>query len=315
VSEMKSLAMQVHIKASLDAVYRALTTADAVQAWLAESADIDLAAGRFLFWGAATPFNPSQHDKGMTLLAHEADRLLKFAWNLGQAASKVTVLLRSMDAEGTALTLIHQREEQKEPETFTLEDFWFVHLENLRRYIDGKPCEARVDFSRPMTGDIKHSLVSTASPETIFSVLTRPNLMERWIANQARIELEPGGAYDLGWGVEGIRIVDFARNQWLTISWQMADEAPTRATWRLERSGGATRIHFDHSGFAPDYPNNGIWIGWLNYLNWIRSVAEYGETWLPPAISLEGHPWAQIYPKSMHEMQEKLVQSDLQLDA
>lgn len=315
MSETKSLAMQVHIEASADAVYRALTTADALRAWLAESADIDLAAGRFQFWGAATPFNPSRHDKAVTLLAHEDDRRLNFAWQLGQAASTVAIALRDLGAGRTALSLIHQREGSQEAETFTLEDFWFVHLENLRRYVDGKSSEARVDFSRPMTGDIKHSLASTASPEAVFSVLTRPELVERWIANQARIELEPGGAYDLGWGVEGIRIVDFARNQRLTISWQMADEAPTRATWRLERSGSQTRIHFDHSGFEPDYPNNGIWIGWLNYLNWIRSVAEYGETWLPPAIPLEGNPWAQIYPRSMHDMQGKLLLSDLQTDA
>ncbi|MCY4020761.1 MAG: SRPBCC family protein [Chloroflexi bacterium] len=312
---MKSIAMQVHIDASPSAVYRALTTTDGAQAWLSESADIDLAAGRFLFWGLATPFNPSRDDKHLTLLAHKVDRLLKFTWNLGQAASKVTILLRGLDAERTALTLIHQREGQTEAETFTLEDFWFVHLENLRRYIDGKSCEARVDFSQPMTGDIEHTLDSTTSPERIFAVLTRPNLIERWIANQAQVELKPGGEYDLGWGIEGIRVVDFADNQGLTISWQMGDEAPTRATWRLERLAGKTRIRFDHSGFSPDFPNNGIWIGWLNYLNWIRSVAEYGETWRPPAIPLDGHPWAQIYPKSMHEMQEKLVQSDLQLDA
>lgn len=315
MSEIKSLAIQVHIEASPGAVYRAISTTDAVQAWLAESADIDLDAGRFRFWGAATPFNPSQHETGMTPLAHEADRLLQFAWDMGPLASTVTIRLRELGDERTALTVIHQREEQTETEPFTLEDFWFVHLENLRRHIDGKSCQARVDFSVPMTGDIKHSLASTASPETIFSALTNPNLMERWIANQARVELELGGAYDLGWGIEGIRVVDFARNERLSINWQMGDEAPTRATWRLERSAGETRIHFDHSGFAPDFPNNGIWIGWLNYLNWLRSAAEYGPMWQPPAIALAGNPWAQIYPKSMHEMQAKLIQADLQLHA
>ncbi len=310
---MKSLAMQVHIKAGAPAIYRALTTPESAQAWLAESADIDLAAGRFLFWGAATPFNPSRGDKHQTLLAHEADRLLKFAWDPGHSASEVTIALRELDAERTALTLIHQHEEQQWSEAFTLEDFWFVHLENLRRNIDGKSSEARVDFSAPMTGNIKHTLESSASPEAVFSALTRPNLMERWIANRAQIALKPGGTYDLGWGIEGIRVLDFAQNQRLSISWQMGDEDPTRASWRLERLAGKTRIRFDHSGFTPDFPNNGIWIGWLNYLNWLRSVAEYGETWQPPAIPLDGHPWAQIYPKSMHEMQDKLVQSELQL--
>ncbi len=312
---MKSLAMQVHIGASASGIYRALTTTDAVQAWLAESADIDLAAGRFLFWGVETPFNPSQDDQHQTLLAHEADRLLKFAWDPGHSASEVTIALRELDAERTALTLIHQHEEQQWSEAFSLEDFWFVHLENLRRNIDGRSSEARVDFSAPMTGNIEHTLESSASPEDVFSALTRPSLMERWIANRAQIALKPGGTYDLGWGIEGIRVLDFAQNLRLSISWQMGDEVPTRASWRLERLAGKTRIRFDHSGFTPDFPNNGIWIGWLNYLNWLRSVAEYGETWQPPAIPLDGHPWAQIYPKSMHEMQDKLVQSDLQLDA
>ena len=211
--------------------------------------------------------------------------------------------------------MIHQRDEQQNGETFSLEDFWFVHLENLRRFLDGKSCEARVDFSRPMTGNIKHALDSTASVERIFDVLTQPRWMERWIASQAQVALIPGGKYDLGWGVEGIRVVDCELNKRLTISWQEADEAPTEATWLLERIAGKTRISFDHSGFSPDFPNNGIWIGWLNYLNWIRSVAEYGESWQPPAIPLAGHPWAHIYPKSMREMQDKLVQSDLQLDA
>ena len=249
------------------------------------------------------------------MLAHEPDRLLKFAWKIGQNATLVTFKLQALETERTALTLIHQRHEQQNGETFSLEDFWFVHLENLRRFLDGKSCEARVDFSRPMTGNIKHALDSTASAERIFDVLTQPRWMERWIASQAQVVLKPGGKYDLGWGVDGIRVVDCELNKRLTISWQEADEAPTEATWLLERIAGKTRISFDHSGFSPDFPNNGIWIGWLNYLNWIRSVAEYGESWQPPAIPLAGHPWAHIYPKSMREMQDKLVQSDLRLDA
>lgn len=315
MSETKTIVMQAHLKAKAPEIYRALTTSAGLQAWLADCADIDLAAGRLRFWGAATPFNPNRQSKQQTLLAHERDRLLQFAWPLGDVPSQVTFRLRELEAGRSALTLLHQHPQAQPVEAFTLEDYWFVHLENLRRYIDGKSCEARVDFSQPMTGDIQHALASSASPERVFSVLTRPQLMERWIANQARIELQPGGKYDLGWGIEGIRVLEYELNQRLSVSWQMGEEAPTRATWRLEPLAGQTRIRFEHSGFAPDFPNNGIWIGWLNYLNWLRSVAEYGETWQPPVIPLDGHPWAQIYPKSMHEAQDKLVQSDLQLHA
>ena len=59
-----------------------------------------------------------------------------------------------------------------------------------------------------------------------------------WIASQAQVVLKPGEKYDLGWGVDGIRVVDCELNKRLTISWQEADEAPTEATWLLERIAG-----------------------------------------------------------------------------
>ena len=312
--DKKPLQMQIFIQANASRVFHALTEPDALRSWLAEDADVDLQGGRYCLWGKFTPRTPALQDDHMRLLDFEIDRLLKFSWTMGQNPS--TVIFKLSEAERqSVLTLIHRRHENRQPDDFSLEDFWFVHLENLRRYLDGKSSEARVDFSRPMTGDIRHELDCLATPQMVYAVLTNPQWMERWIASKAAVELHPGGKYDLGWGIEGIRVLDFKENKRLTISWQEQDEAPTHASWHLQAVGaGKTRIKFEHTGFDADFPNNGIWLGWLNYLNWIRSLAEYGASWHPPAIALTGHPYADIYPKSMHELQAILVHSEFELE-
>jgi len=307
---LPTLRIQVKIRASLEAIYQALTTPSALTAWLAESAEVDLGAGKFLFWGKYTPANPSQNSSHMTLIDHKVDRLLKFTWKIADNPTTVTIKLRAFDNETTALTVIQERGSQlhHQEHTYTLEDFWFLHLENLRRYLDGKPSEARVDFSQPMNGNIRHVLDSTATPEQIYDVLTNPRLVERWIASEANVDLKKGGDYDLGWGVDGIKIVDFDENRKFSISWSEGEDDLTTVTWQLEASHGKTHITFTHSGFDDDHRNDGIWTGWMNFLNWIRSVAEYGIEWQPPAIPLKDNPYSQIYPKSMHD-----VQADLEL--
>jgi len=305
---LPTLRIQVKIRASLEAIYQALTTPSALTAWLAESAEVDLGAGKFLFWGKYTPANPSQNSSHMTLIDHKVDRLLKFTWKIADNPTTVTIKLRAFDNETTALTVIQERGSQlhHQEHTYTLEDFWFLHLENLRRYLDGKPSEARVDFSQPMNGNIRHVLDSTATPEQIYDVLTNPRLVERWIASEANVDLKKGGDYDLGWGVDGIKIVDFDENRKFSISWSEGEDDLTTVTWQLEASHGKTHITFTHSGFDDDHRNDGIWTGWMNFLNWIRSVAEYGIEWQPPAIPLKDNPYAQIYPKSMHDAQADL---------
>lgn len=313
MSDNAPLLMQIEIPADAGSVFRALTGPTALRSWLAEDADVDLAAGRYTFWGIHTPYTPASDSAHMRLLDYQPGRLLQFAWLMGQNPSTVRFKLLERGNNETVLSLIHQRGDQGQAENFSLEDYWFAHLENLRRYVDGKASEARIDFSSPMTGDIRHALDSTATSERIFTVLTQPKWMERWIASDARVELKRGGNYDLGWGIDGINVVDFECDKRLSISWQEHDEAPTRATWRLEDAGGKTHIRFEHTGFNEAHPNHGIWAGWLNYLNWIRSVAEYGRAWQPPAIPLAGHPYAHIYPRSMQEMQAKLLQSEIKV--
>jgi hypothetical protein len=106
--------------------------------------------------------------------------------------------------------------------------------------------------------------------------------------------------------MDGIKVLDFDENKKFSISWEEEKDHITTVTWEFEASNGKTHITFTHSGFDDDHRNDGIWAGWMNFLNWIRSVAEYGAEWQSPSIQLTDHTDAQIYPKAMHEAQADL---------
>src|SRR5690606_4736805 len=97
------------------------------------------------------------------------------------------------------------------------------------------------------------------------------------------------GDFNFGWLYEGkdagaARIIDIVPDH--RISAYIADDGmgspPTVITWDLEENNGKTRVVFTHSGFADDADVSGIYSGWRAFLNWVRSIAEYGAVWQPP---------------------------------
>ena len=286
------LQMLIRLNAPVDRVYKALTDNAELEAWFTEHANISLSEKRYDFWGRFTPEAPDREAGKHTLLAHEAGKYLKYGWHLEGKDTTVEIWLLARDAR-TVLLVKH--------EGAMPEDFWFLSLENLRRYLDGKPVDARVDFSQPMLGDIRHEIEIDAPPEKVFPALIRPDQLERWIATNAHVEPRVGGDYDFGWGMPPHKIVELVENERLSLSGLMG-ENENILTWTLEGSGGKTRLTLVHSGFAPDQPNEGLWLGWRNFQNWLRSMVEYGEGWQPPITQLsEGHDIG--YAKSIFDAQ------------
>jgi uncharacterized protein YndB with AHSA1/START domain len=289
------LRLQVKLAAPAETVFRALTRPDALEAWFAEHADISLPERRYDFWGRFTPEAPGREFGRHALEEAQPARSLAYAWRLSGQQGRVAYKLldRGSDqAPETILTVRHEAPGQSPhgSGSFALEDFWFISLENLRRHLDGKPADARVDFSSSLNGDIRQSLEIDAPAERVFEVLIRPEMLERWIASHATVEPWVGGAYGYGWeGVPAFKILALQPNQVLAYSWPEDDREST-VTWTLEPSGGKTRLTIVHSGFAPDQPTGGYQAGWLNFLNWIRSLAEYEPGWTPPVLALaEGY--------------------------
>ncbi len=312
--------MQIKISTNTERVFEALTDSGALTAWFAEQADVRVGDKQYDFWGRFTPDAPDRGAGRHQLTEVEANRRLRYDWLVHQTATAVDLRLRRHGPE-TVLTVLHENAFAglHNPGQYSLEDFWSLSLENLRRYIDGKSCEARVDFSASMLGDIHHEIEVDASPETVFDVLIRPEQLERWIASKATVDPKPGGEYNFGWagGTGAVKLVDLEPNKKLSYTWpegETREEAyNTIVTWTLEESGGKTRLTFVHSGFAPDRVTGGYKAGWRNYMNWVRSIAEYGASWESSIVPLGSLPpgmdtiYAASIAKRQHELEAELV--------
>lgn len=296
-----TLKMQLKLAAEPSAVYQALTNTQALTTWFAEHAAVDLSAAQYDFWGRYTPETPTQANGKHPIKTYEPDALLSYQWHVQMMDTTVNLRLRPRPAddanrgENTILTLRHESATtgQHQMGAYAMEDFWFFSLENLRRFLDGKPVDVRIDFSQPMTGDVHHSLEIDAPPEKVFPVLIQPDQVERWIASNATIEPRIGGTYDLGWqGVPAGKILDLQDNRKLSLSWgddkttTINPDGETVVTWTLEESNGKTRLTIVHSGFKPDADTDGIQAGWRNFMGWIRGIAEYGAAWQPPILAI-----------------------------
>lgn len=199
----KVLHMQQPLPASPERVWRALTETAELTSWFAEQADVSLPDRRFDFWGRFTPDAPDRAGGRHTIVAL-AERHLRFLWQLRGAATVVELHLFAR-GDTTDLALWHRGipTAGDGTGTYAMEDVWFMALENLRRYLAGRPV-VRCDLSAVPPGDVRHSVDIAAPPAAVWSALTEPAQLERWIASRATVDPRPGGRFDLGWGPEGV---------------------------------------------------------------------------------------------------------------
>ncbi len=301
------LRVQIKLRTTPSQIYTALTDTAALETWFAEHAEVDLEAGRYDFWGRYTPENPDRESGRHRIQTQQANKRLQFMWHWHGQATIITYSLHPRE-DHTILAIEHERGHHGSHTIgdYTMEDFWFLSLENLRRYLDGKPSDARVDFSQPMVGDIEHTIEIDAPASRVFEVLIKPAELERWIARRSTVEPRVDGTYDLGWESMGaMKIVDLEPDHKLAYTMVEMDESESIVTWTLAESGGKTRLTIVHSGFGLDEPNGGQNAGWRNFQGWVRSIAEYGADWEPAIVPIP--PQVTSYPRVMEGLQAELI--------
>lgn len=301
-----TLHMEQHLPYDQGRVYAALTGGDALRGWFAEHADVALDERRYDFWGRYTPECPDRDAGRHPITALQEGERIEFVWTLRGGDTAVSLRLAETDG-GTVVILHHADIPSGAPgmASYAPEDIWYLSLENLRRYLAGRPV-IRCDFSKDMTGTIEHRLHIDGSPAAVWRALTDPAELERWIASTASVDLSPGGAFDLGWGEDGVLEVRAAEpERRLELAWTVFGD-PTVVTFELEPKDGGTELRFSHEGFAHDEPVAGLDVGWLHYLAWVRSMVEFGADWVP-AIKEISEAGAAFYAASQWNRQKSLV--------
>jgi uncharacterized protein YndB with AHSA1/START domain len=290
-----TLQLQIALNAAPDAIFRAWT--EGLPAWFAEYADVSSEDKRYDFWGRFTPENPTQEQGRHPLTEYRKGKGLTYLWTVGGTEHTVSLEIQPREDQHVAIVQVNPH---------TLEDFWFLSLENLRRHLDGKAA-VRCDYSQSMLGDVHHEMDIDAPRETVYETLIKPDQLERWIASSATVEPHVGGLYDFGWGGTteyGMKILEIVPNERLKLLGVMGEQE-TILTWTLAESNGKTHLTLVHSGFAADQ-DSGLKAGWLNFMSWVKSISEYGESWEPAIVRLTPDKLS-FYPGSIGKGQAVLI--------
>lgn len=294
--------LQVTIAADPASVYNAITDAEALEIWFAESADIDIPAGRYDFWGRYTPETPDREQGRHEIIAVEQNSRLRFAWPLEGVTTEVEYRLHPRE-DGTILAVTHTGCGKDTTGPCAPEDFWLLVLENLRRHVEGRKVHSRFDFhTLNSQDDIRHEIEIDAPADVVFSKLVEPAEINRWIGYNAAVEPQVGGTFDLGWG-EGMTstILEIDPPNKFVYGWA----GTQTVTWTLEGSGGKTRLLIVQSGFEPGSVP-GERLGWLNFITWIGSMSEVGPSWQSPLL-LVNKDYPTFYSRSLNDRQSELL--------
>jgi uncharacterized protein YndB with AHSA1/START domain len=273
-----SYTLRGFIAAPPAAVYAALTQQPALESWLAEHAEINLADGVIGFWGRFTP----EGERGkQRLIAFEPESRLSFAWTFQSTRTVIDVELEP-SGSGTALTFTHSSVPER-PSGYSawVRDYWLMSLANLASYAEGREPGPKCDFTAFKPGEVRADVEIGARASEVFAALIDPAQLNRWIADKAEVEPEVGGRIDFGWDHGPVKLLELDPDSVVAYSWQHTDGPPeTVVRWELAGSAGRTHLTIVHSGFG-DRPTDGYQLGWLEFLGTLKRMLEIGESWRP----------------------------------
>ena len=121
-----------------------------------------------------------------------------------------------------------------------------------------------VESCRVKSRDIDIQVLIESPLGKVFEAWSKPEMLERWLARKAVVDLRVGGAYELFWdpkdpkadNTAGCRIIGLVPDAELSFSWKgpkqfaavMGDK--TSIFVRLERRDDATLLRFVHTGWG-----------------------------------------------------------------
>ena len=112
----------------------------------------------------------------------------------------------------------------------------------------------------------------------MYRSLIESEQISTWFGYPIGIEPYVGGRFAMG-GLENgyaAKIIDLVPDRTMSVDW--ADAGVT--TWELAESDGRTRLTFVQSGFDPQHPPYGGWLGWLSGMAELRRYHEL-DNWRP----------------------------------
>jgi uncharacterized protein YndB with AHSA1/START domain len=276
-NERFEVKLAIDISAGVDKVWQALTNWQQLNGWLTDKADVDLAAGRFQMCGRHLPDSPCDGTDRFSLDGYSEGTGLQLNWQYRDEETKLAISLTETE-EGCHVELAHTNVPRRGKDEITMIEYWQWVLLALRGYCENGSRPSLHDFSAiQAAGRLEVSIDISAPVEAVYQQLaTTDGLKSVFGGDDAAAEMQPGGKYSYGWGPsEGpTKVIEFTPNELIHTDWYHKDDPETFITWKLEGSGGRTRLTMIHSGFADEKLKQDYEAGWFHFLVELRELAE-----------------------------------------
>ena len=268
--------LRARVQAPLKEVHHALTEPEALRAWLAEHAEVDL-PDRYEFWGRYTPEGDAPHQR----LLHADDHTLRFSWLLDGEETTTEIRLEEESATSTVVMLSQTHFDIQEGLTGAsirgvLQTFWALAIANLVDHVEGRELSPKCDFT---STDMRAEVVIAAPMDAVYDSLVNSEKVSRWFGYPIEIEPYVGGRFAMGGfdkDPQPAKVIDLVPGRSMSTDWGRYGVV----AWKLEDTGGATRLTFVQSGFDAAHPPHAGWAGWLSGLAELRRFHELGD-WQP----------------------------------
>lgn len=264
--------LEVDLDATPERVWHALTDGRELEQWFCEHAEVDMAAGRFDFWGRHTPGAPVQEDGRGRVVAAEPGRRLEVAWRDERIAFDLH--------DATTVRVVHEIDAPRPTTAEHLPSHWWQFaLGHLRNHLAGRGVGPRFDWTWPHHGGF------TAYAEVAAPIdLVWDGLVTGWLREDNRHRRPaPQPDHDFGFDVGvvvGIKLLDVVEPTRFSLEW--IEEQTTVLSYDLREvaGGGSTFVTIVQSGFAADMDLQGQAEGFFSGVQELAWKLESGGLWV-----------------------------------
>ncbi len=241
----------IGIHAAPAEVYKALTDPEELKRWFVSEASVDLRPGGAYRWvfgeATAAPGADPQIATGEYETMVE-DEMLRLRAMVDETETSLEFRLDPW-RDGTMLTITHggfPGEEEWDLTFRAIDRSWEVEVYVLKLYLErarGMVRQARF-----------HETRLPSSPEAVFESFTTGPGLQRWLADRAEAEPQPGGEIILEWDGQPRSLGHLAvcdPDSFLLMTWE--GDRPSLVSVALDAAPpAATELRLEHRLFAPD---------------------------------------------------------------
>jgi uncharacterized protein YndB with AHSA1/START domain len=239
--------------------------------------------GMFQFGGETCLVLPEGRGWETTIDEGETLRRFAFTWPIRGAATRVSYELEDETSGATLLRARHTGVPMKDSTCGTLQDAWRMCLGNLKSIAEGRSDSVRPDHTPVTAEGFRISNLVEAAPDRVYHALTDAAGIDHWSTGgvpkgRARIELQPGGAFSMGWGDGPDRILELEPGQRLALRWPRSS-GDLRVAFHLEAKASGTAVYLESTGYRPEETAEILYHrgGWSDLLVCLKNFIEGGD--------------------------------------